>query len=53
MQISRHWRMNALRYRLEGVRTQHGETRLQSRPAAATREQAAAPAPRARATAAR
>jgi hypothetical protein len=54
MQISRHWRMNALRYRLEGVRTPHGEARLQTRPAAVVREQAEkTPAPRARATAAR
>jgi len=53
MQISRHWRLNALRYRLEGVRTQHGETRLQQRPAVATREQAESQPPRARAAAAR
>ena len=53
MQISRHWRMNALRYRLEGVRTQQGEARLQPRPQAVTREQAEAPAQRASATAAR
>ncbi|MCU0500070.1 MAG: hypothetical protein MUF87_22200 [Anaerolineae bacterium] len=31
MQISRHWRLNAQRYRLEGVRTQTGAT-LQERP---------------------
>ncbi|MBW4435606.1 MAG: hypothetical protein KME04_00620 [Pleurocapsa minor GSE-CHR-MK-17-07R] len=31
MQISRHWRMNALRYRLEGVRHQNGESRLHPR----------------------
>ena len=33
MQISRHWRMNPQRYRLEGVRYANGETSLQSRPA--------------------
>jgi hypothetical protein len=33
MQISRHWRMNSQRYRLEGVRYQNGEVSLQSRPA--------------------
>lgn len=32
MQISRHWRMNAQRYRLEGVRYENGETSLQARP---------------------
>ena len=53
MQISRHWRMNALRYRLEGVRTRQGEARLQSRPATVTREQTTTAAPRAHATAAR
>jgi hypothetical protein len=31
MQISRHWRMNAQRYRLEGVRHQNGEARLHPR----------------------
>lgn len=31
MQISRHWRLNAQRYRLEGVRLQNGEVRLQNR----------------------
>ncbi|MCU0499645.1 MAG: hypothetical protein MUF87_20025 [Anaerolineae bacterium] len=31
MQISRHWRLNAQRYRLEGVRTQTGAN-LQERP---------------------
>lgn len=29
MQISRHWRMNAQRYRLEGTRTLNGEVRFQ------------------------
>jgi hypothetical protein len=33
MQISRHWRMKNLRYRLEGVRTQQGEVQLNNRPA--------------------
>jgi hypothetical protein len=32
MQITRHWRMNAQRYRLEGVRYQTGEVSLQARP---------------------
>ena len=32
MQISRHWRMKAQRYRLEGVRYQNGEVSLQNRP---------------------
>jgi hypothetical protein len=31
MQISRHWRLNAQRYRLEGVRYENGEVSLQSR----------------------
>lgn len=31
MQISRHWRMNAQRYRLEGVRVETGEVSLQAR----------------------
>ncbi len=34
MQISRHWRMNAQRYRLEGIRYQTGEVSLQDRPIA-------------------
>ena len=34
MQISRHWRMNSQRYRLEGVRYQNGEVSLQERPQA-------------------
>jgi len=33
MQISRHWRMNAKRYRLQGVRYMDGEVSLQTRPA--------------------
>lgn len=36
MQISRHWRMNAQRYRLQGVRYENGETSLQNRPAPIT-----------------
>lgn len=32
MQISRHWRMNAQRYRLEGIRYENGEVSLQDRP---------------------
>lgn len=31
MQISRHWRMNAQRYRLEGLRFEDGEVRFQPR----------------------
>jgi hypothetical protein len=41
MQISRHWRMNSQRYRLEGVRYQNGEVSLQVRPV--TNEVAAEP----------
>jgi hypothetical protein len=33
MQISRHWRMKSLRYRLEGIRTQQGDVQLNNRPA--------------------
>ena len=32
MQISRHWRMKALRYRLQGVRYNDGTVSLQARP---------------------
>ena len=32
MQISRHWRLNAQRYRLEGFRHSSGEVSLQARP---------------------
>ncbi len=32
MQISRHWRLNAQRYRLEGYRNTNGEVSLQRRP---------------------
>lgn len=32
MQISRHWRLNAQRYRLEGFRAANGEVSLQNRP---------------------
>ncbi len=31
MQISRHWRMNSQRYRLEGVRYEDGKADLQAR----------------------
>lgn len=32
MQISRHWRMNAQRYRMEGVRYENGAVNLEARP---------------------
>jgi hypothetical protein len=32
MQISRHWRLNGLRYRLQGVRYENGDTSVQERP---------------------
>lgn len=32
MQISRHWRLNAQRYRLEGTRYPDGSVNLQNRP---------------------
>lgn len=32
MQISRHWRLNANRYRLTGVRYENGAVSLQQRP---------------------
>ena len=32
MQISRHWRLNSQRYRLQGVRYENGEVSLQARP---------------------
>lgn len=32
MQISRHWRLNPLRYRLQGVRYENGMVSLQARP---------------------
>ncbi|MBI5669280.1 MAG: hypothetical protein HZC41_14850 [Chloroflexi bacterium] len=32
MQISRHWRLNPLRYRLQGVRYDNGTVSLQARP---------------------
>lgn len=31
MQISRHWRLNSLRYRLQGVRYENGTVSLQTR----------------------
>ncbi len=41
MQISRHWRKNAQRYRLEGVRYENGEAHLQPRVIPAVRQQPA------------
>lgn len=32
MQISRHWRLNSQRYRLQGFRYQNGQVSLQPRP---------------------
>ena len=32
MQISRHWRLNPVRYRLQGVRYENGTVSLQTRP---------------------
>ena len=32
MQISRHWRMNSNRYRLQGVRYGNGDVSVQNRP---------------------
>jgi hypothetical protein len=32
MQISRHWRLNPIRYRLQGVRYENGVASLQNRP---------------------
>ncbi|MBN8617276.1 MAG: hypothetical protein J0L63_00130 [Anaerolineae bacterium] len=32
MQISRHWRLNSQRYRLQGIRYETGEVSLQTRP---------------------
>ena len=37
MQISRHWRLNAQRYRLEGYRHADGRLSLQNRPDLNTR----------------
>ncbi|MFO7322722.1 MAG: hypothetical protein DIU68_013405 [Chloroflexota bacterium] len=45
MQISRHWRMNSQRYRLEGMRFQNGEVCLQTRPAPAVEIVRTAPRP--------
>ena len=46
MQISRHWRLNPLRYRLQGVRYENGEVRLQARqlPCVEPRETSSKPA---------
>jgi hypothetical protein len=38
MQNSRHWRIKAKRYRLEGVRYSNGEVRLQERPVLVTEQ---------------
>lgn len=38
MQISRHWRLNSQRYRLQGVRYENGEVSLQARPAPLNRD---------------
>lgn len=35
MQISRHWRLNPLRYRLQGVRYADGAVSIQPRPVSA------------------
>ena len=43
MQISRHWRMNAQRYRLEGVRYGDDTVSLQGRPVSASDERQAEP----------
>ncbi|HYO87466.1 MAG TPA: hypothetical protein VER79_02400 [Candidatus Limnocylindrales bacterium] len=53
MQISRHWRMNAQRYRLEGMRTVTIEVQPPQRKDQAEREQVAVTARRTRSTAAR
>lgn len=46
MQISRHWRLNSQRYRLEGVRYQNGDVSLQNRPVVMdVRVQETTPAP--------
>lgn len=41
MQISRHWRMNANRYRLEGFALSNGEKSLQPRQTVKTQQVAA------------
>jgi hypothetical protein len=41
MQISRHWRLNPQRYRLQGVRYGNGDMSLQTRPVPANTEQTA------------
>lgn len=46
MQISRHWRLNSQRYRLEGIRYQNGDVSLQNRPVVMdVRVQETSPAP--------
>jgi hypothetical protein len=44
MQISRHWRLNSQRYRLEGVRCSDGQVRLQARPSIKPDDEMRAPA---------
>ena len=39
MQISRHWRMNSQRYRLQGTRYQNGQVSLQARPVVSSEAQ--------------
>jgi hypothetical protein len=46
MQISRHWRLNSQRYRLEGVRYENGAVSLQSRPTPINYEDAHAHQPK-------
>lgn len=38
MQISRHWRLNPVRYRLQGVRYENGTVSLQTRPTPAEKD---------------
>lgn len=40
MQISRHWRLNSQRYRLQGVRYENGAVSLQARPIPMSTEEA-------------
>ncbi|MBC8099710.1 MAG: hypothetical protein H7Y11_09735 [Armatimonadetes bacterium] len=40
MQISRHWRLNAKRYRLEGIRYEDGAVSLQGRPVTMVKQEA-------------
>jgi hypothetical protein len=43
MQISRHWRLNSQRYRLQGVRYATGEVSLQERPLPPQQQQTTQP----------